>query len=214
MRPRNYDDGGPVTSGAVVRCNSQTFQASTKAWQNLSFSTAGASDCSTVTAWPVFPGNVAQFGIINSNAELAAITDVTWEAWINLTGTGARGVVVSKWAQLGGLIIGTTGVPGFYNAGASSEHYGAAALTLGQWYHVAATCSATTGFGMVWINGQMSGMPAPFSIGAVTTWPVYFGQFPGFWPINGQIKACRVYNRMLAAGEITRNFNASRARYQ
>ena len=213
MRPRFYDSGGPVTSGAVVRCNSQTFEASAKSWHNLSFSTAGASDCSTVTTWPLWPNNVAEFGIINSNAELAALTDVTWEAWINLSGAGpGYATVVSKWAQLGGMLVGTVGHAGFYDPGGVGIRLGGTQMAVGQWYHVAISCSTVTSTGTIYLNGQVDGSGA-YSVGATTTWPVYFGKMPGSWPLNGQIKACRVYNRALAGGEIKRNYNASRARY-
>lgn len=203
--------GGPVTSGALIRCEPLTFDAPATNWVNITAATAGDCNCSTVAAWPLFPGNVAQFGVVPKNAELDALTSCTFESWVKLAANGFSSPV-NRWTHLGGLILGNTGLPGYFDNSRGAQIYGATPLALGSWAHVAVTLDDTASTGTIYLNGVADGSGL-WNVDTGLTFDVYVGQLPGFWAVNGDINEVRLYDRPLSADEVARNYQAGRARH-
>jgi hypothetical protein len=204
--------GGPASNGALVRCEPLTFDASASNWVNITAAASGDCNCSTVAAWPLFPGDVAQFGVIPKNAELDALTSCTFEAWVKLVANNFSSPI-NRWTHTGGIIIKNTGEPGYFDNSRGAQIYGATPMALGSWAHIAVTLDNAASTGTIYLNGAVDGSGL-WNVHTGLSFDLYVGQFPGFWPVNGEINEARLYDRVLSADEVARNYQAGRARHQ
>lgn len=204
--------GTPLLDSGICRYEQDTYIASLNAWMNAAPNHVTGSMVSSVVGWPNFPGDVAQFAAVAPNAELNALTDCSFGAWVKLVGNGFASPI-NKWAQLGGLIIGNTGIPGYFDSSRSAQVYGSTSLSIGTWAHVMVTLDNSGSTGKIYLNGVLDGSGA-WNVAGTTSFGVYVGQLPGFWAINGDIDTARLYNRVLGADEVLRNYRSGIVRHQ
>ena len=99
------------------------------------------------------------------------------------------------------------------SSGALMARYGATALQLNQWYHVAGVYNASTQIIDVYLNGQLNNGTLLGSVTASqqnSTSNVNIGQrtgFPGTYNFSGKIDDVRIYNRALTLAEIQTDMN-------
>ena len=206
---------GPVTGGAIGRWEPLGFDGSTKLWNNTSAgATTGSLDATSMTAWPTFPGNLAEQAFVANNAEIQAVNDCTLEAWVKWNNLGGSQLVFGKWRHLGGFYSLNVFLY-YYDPGTFTQINTGFALANANWYHIAISqTNGAPGSATVYVNGT-----AVFT-GAWTlqtidySWPLIVGQFPGFWPLDADVDEARLYDRALSADEVVRNYRAGLARHQ
>jgi Concanavalin A-like lectin/glucanases superfamily/Galactose oxidase-like, Early set domain/Bacterial Ig domain/Glucodextranase, domain B/Kelch motif len=154
---------------------------------------------------------------------LQLTSSMTISAWINSSSFPVDdGAVVSKRSNTEvGFQLDTTvdrgprtiGFKLTSSSGALMARYGATALQLNQWYHVAGVYNASTQTIDVYLNGQLNNGTL---LGSVTTSQqnsnsnVNIGQrtgFPGTFNFSGKIDDVRIYNRALTQAEIQTDMN-------
>jgi uncharacterized repeat protein (TIGR01451 family)/fimbrial isopeptide formation D2 family protein len=184
---------------------------------------------------PTFvPGKVGQaFGFdgIDDYVEIAHSptldvgTGHTVDLWVKVDGyplAGKYSVLVNKWVN--GLEdklleIDSTGRVLYYLYSSVSSFGGVPlagpVLTVGTWYHVAATYDGSAA--KIYINGgpPIASKPASGDIGDDNKGKLYFGHNPGrvtigepFVPFKGQLDEIEWYNRALTMAEVAAIFNA------
>ena len=202
-----------MTGGAITRYGPLCFDGVTKLWSNTSAGATGPLDAATVTAWPTFPGNVAEFASVPNNAELQAVNDCTMEVWVKFSAVGGYQCIFSKWAHLGGITSTGTDLT-FYDSGGGATRSTGFVLGNGTWYHIALCCTnGAPGSATAYVNGAAV-VTAAWTKAANYTFGLIVGQFPGFWPLAGQVDTARLYDRALSADEVVRNYRAGLARHQ
>lgn len=154
-----------------------------------------------------------------NNAALAAITgtsNVTVEAWVNLTGYGSSGygVITHKgfpWAFLMEnpsnrmQIRFSLSVSGDVACSDSATH------ALNTWYHFVGTYDGSNM--KFYRNGVLTNTVAGSGTLGGSGSNMVIGSYSGAYYSQGQIPIVKVYNRTLSATEIQQNFNAHRRRY-
>jgi fibronectin type 3 domain-containing protein len=149
----------------------------------------------------VFNGTTARVTVPNA-ASLQLTTQMTLEAWVNPSAvTSAWRDVVYKDVDNYYLMATSTNASRPVGGGTFAEAYGAAALPVNTWTHLATTYDRTTL--RLYVNGvQVASQAAtgaiatstnPLTIGSDATWGQYF---------QGQIDEVRVYNVALTATQI------------
>jgi hydrogenase maturation factor HypE len=148
---------------------------------------------------------------INSSSSLVLTGPLTIEAWVFPTRAGDWQTAVMKEApndlRYALYASSDNGRPsGYLKIGGDRSVYGAGALPLGVWSHVALTYDGATM--RLYVNGVQSGTRAQtggiatstgaLRIGGNTSWGEYF---------QGTLDEIRVYNRALSANEITSDLN-------
>ncbi|MEM9881552.1 MAG: LamG-like jellyroll fold domain-containing protein [Planctomycetota bacterium] len=74
-------------------------------------------------------------------------------------------------------------------------------VTLGQWYHVAATFDRNAGRGKVYLDGTLT-VDEPILTDFKTAGPIRFGSFLNdYWDFGGELDDIRLYDRLLTAAE-------------
>lgn len=206
---------GPVTGGAIGRWEPLGFDGSTKLWNNTSAgATTGALDATSMTAWPTFPGNVAEYASVPNNAELQAINDCTLEAWVKYSAVGGSQCIFGKWKTFGGITSTGTDLR-FYDPGGAANRPTGFVLGNGVWYHIALCCTnGAPGSATVYVNGVAVATDAWTKMTTDYSWPFIVGQFPGFWPLAGDVDSARLYDRALSDDEVVRNYQAGLAGHQ
>lgn len=198
--------GVPLLDSGICRYEDDTYAASLSMWMNAAPNHVTGPMTSTVVGWPNFPGDVAQFATVAPNAELDALTSCTFEAWVKLVANGFSSPV-NRWTHLGALLLANTGVPGYFDNSRGVQVYGATALTLGTWAHIAVSLDNAASTGTIYLNGAVDGSGL-WNVDTGLTFGVYVGQLPGFWAVNGDIDMARLYNRALSADEILHNYKS------
>lgn len=85
-------------------------------------------------------------------------------------------------------------------------------ISTSNWAHVVATYA--TGSRILYVNGVQVNSDSQTGTIATNNSGMFVGEYgTGAYRYNGSIGAVRVYNRVLTADEVRRNFNAQRSRY-
>jgi hypothetical protein len=122
-------------------------------------------------------------------------------AWISVASASGVGVIVEKRPTNSAWML-------FLNAdainlrGASVTAVGASFTMLGQWVHVMATITGTTG--QIWLNGVLAATGSVTAI-ANTTGNVTIGRYldsGGGGTLNGTLSELQIYSRVLSPQEI------------
>lgn len=188
-------------------------------WKDVS----GNNRTATLTNGPLFNssngGNIQFDGsndyvIFPSGGSYSEYTFMFFCRWISDTVNGSR---LFGCDAFGTYTIFTPSNVGFhYNqvAGSSTTISSGVNIGLGTWCHVAVTVSALSTFAYIYINGTLrNGSNTPpyvnlsgnLFLGAQNTGASVLA--------NCNIASFQLYNRVLSAVEITRNYNASKARF-
>lgn len=107
------------------------------------------------------------------------------------------------------LYAGHTNVMPYAGAGAFGS---TSTFTTNTWYHAAVTFSTSEGIKM-YINGTLDASNAGFTTAHNGDGSTNVGVFGAGNFLNGRIGEVYCYNRVLTAGEILQNFNATRSTY-
>jgi len=172
------------------------------------------------------PGQVGQafsFDGVNDYVEMpdSSTLDIstghTVDLWVKVDAyppSGQPSFLVNKWvsgAEDKALAIDPTGKVIYYlfNSFGGIPLYSAADLTLGTWYHIAATYDGT--IAKVYINGVFDASKAAGGDVNDSSGKLYFGdnpERPSGFPFKGQIDEVEWYNRALTPQEILALYDA------
>ena len=159
-------------------------------------------------------GSSFQYADLGDPASLRLTGSMTISAWIHSTAfPGDDAAVVSRRGSVGFQLDTTTdrgpraiGFKLTNSAGADMMRYGATAMQLGAWYHIAGVYNASTATMDVYLNGQLDNGPL---VGTITNaqqnspQDVNIGTRPaGGYGFIGRIDDVRIYDRALTAAEI------------
>lgn len=155
---------------------------------------------------------------IPNNSTLNISTAITVESWIYATSTSAIQNVICKssLSQNTGYIFprtdnGWSSVIFYLHIGGWTT-LSATWPSINAWHYTAATYDGSTM--IVYINGSQSASKSQTGTIATNTNYLALGQQPGYGEYyGGRIANARIYNRALAAVEITQNFNVQRSRF-
>ena len=210
-RRKHITKKAPTRGDATCRYNASSYMA--PFWNNVTSGSLTAAMTSTVTAWPTFPGNVAQYTSVANNAELQAISNCTLEVWVKYSAVGGHQCIFGKWAHFGGITSTGTALT-FYDPGGTATRSTGFVLGNGTWYHIALCCTnGAPGSATAYVNGTAV-VTAAWTKATTYTFGLIVGQFPGFWPLNGLVDEARLYSRALSLDEVKRNYYAGLGRHQ
>ena len=98
-----------------------------------------------------------------------------------------------------------------YTYQSSDLTYSNTDLTVGSWNHVVMTKSGTTT--TYYLNGVADG-GGTMVVRALNSSNYTVGSRPGgTYPYDGEVASMHVYNKVLSATEVAKNFNAQRSRF-
>ena len=175
-------------------------------------------------------GNAVRLDGVNDHvnlgnpASLQLIGSMTISAWINAASFPFDdAAVVSSMAsnETSGFQLDTTvdtgprriGFKLVSSTGGFIGRYGATALQLSQWYHIAGVYAAASQTVVVYLNGQLDNGTLVGTVGAAqrnSSLAVNIGQrpaWPGTYNFAGRIDDVRIYNRALTQAEIQADMN-------
>jgi hypothetical protein len=226
-----YDLGGfnylEDSKNAIVRnglvlyldaANINSYPGSGTTWTDLS----GNGNNGTLTNGPTYSsanrGSIVFDGtndeVICTNDASVQITVGTISAWINANSgnTGTNGILAKQSAW--GLFV-TDNTLRAYDWGNSADRNTGITIGNSAWNYVAMTFTETIGTpsnnAIIYLNGAaVLTTTIKHSNHTVT---VQVGEANAAQHFGGNIAQASVYNRVLSAGEILQNFNASRGRY-
>ena len=142
------------------------------------------------------------------------------EVWVKTNATPQNGFWFEKGTvntqyslfQGGSLIYWRMNIGGITQLSVTTATY----MNTSSWYQVVGTY--TSGSRRLYINGALVNSDAQTGTIATNNGGMSIGVYGGFsggrgYYYNGNLSACRVYNRALTAAEVQQNFNALRGRY-
>ena len=142
------------------------------------------------------------------------------EVWVKTNATTQNGFWFEKGTvntqyslfQGGSLIYWRMNIGGITQLSVTTATY----MNTSSWYQVVGTY--TSGSRRLYINGALVNSDAQTGTIATNNGGMSIGVYGGFsggrgYYYNGNLSACRVYNRALTAAEVQQNFNALRGRY-
>tara|TARA_R100001594_G_scaffold113748_1_gene148606 strand:+ start:672 stop:1160 length:489 start_codon:yes stop_codon:yes gene_type:complete len=155
---------------------------------------------------------------VATNAELEAITNCTLEAWVKYSALGGSQCTFAKWKTFGGITSSGTDLRFYDPRGghiSGDSRSTGFVLSNGVWYHLVLCCTnGAPGSATMYVNGSSVATAEWTKRTNDYQWPLQAGQFPGFWFFHGQLDTCRLYNRVLGADEVLRNYHQGMARHQ
>jgi hypothetical protein len=157
------------------------------------------------------------------NPQLDLINDVTLDAWVKYT-SSTNTVCIEKsnnnthyqfqifsstqGSGLGGELV--------FMLQPNSSNWVVAGMASndGNWHNVVGTYNRSTSTAKIYIDGVLRNTNSSISVGPSTnTQPLLIGSRSGASGFGGSISNVKIYNKVLSATEITRNFNSLRGRY-
>ncbi|MCX5709190.1 MAG: DUF2341 domain-containing protein, partial [Candidatus Omnitrophica bacterium] len=184
----------------------------------------GSSVCSAVS----FDGSSGNYVGVADDASLSGMTDLSVSAWVYIVGDGiSNGVIIIKQgtgdegnASYGLLyLVGPDKITFSLNVGGWADHETTSTFSPNTWYLVTATYDGDTGDGNIYINGNET-PDSTFNISgggpvAATTSSLMIGR-EDTWieeTFNGKIAETAVWNRTLAASEVSVLYNSGSGVY-
>jgi hypothetical protein len=159
------------------------------------------------------------FARIANNTALDTQTP-TVEVWVKTNNTNQNGFWFEKGTvnaqyslfQEGSVIQWRMNIGGITNLSTTTATY----MNTSNWYQVVGTY--TSGTRRLYINGVQVNSDTQSGTIATNSGGMSIGVYGGFsgargYYYNGNLAACRVYNRVLTPQEIQQNFNALKSRY-
>jgi len=215
-----------VTDGLVLcldAANRKSYPGSGNTWTDLS----GLGNNGELVNSPTY--NSSNFGYfqfvtddyarIQNNTALDTQTP-TVEVWVKTNNTNQNGFWFEKGTvnaqyslfQEGSVIQWRMNIGGITNLSTTTATY----MNTSNWYQVVGTY--TSGTRRLYINGVQVNSDTQSGTIATNSGGMSIGVYGGFsgargYYYNGNLAACRVYNRVLTPQEIQQNFNALKSRY-
>ena len=159
------------------------------------------------------------FARIPNNTALDTQTP-TVEVWVKTNNTNQNGFWFEKGTvnaqyslfQEGGLIQWRMNIGGITQLSATTATY----MNTSSWYQVVGTY--TSGTRRLYINGVQVNSDTQSGTIATNSGGMSIGVYGGFsggrgYYYNGNLAACRIYNRALTVAEIQQNYNALKGRF-
>jgi hypothetical protein len=208
-----------VTNGLTLNIdanNATSYNGSGATWYDISGNTADITLLNTPTytsgtpSYFTFNGS-DQFGI--GNSAVLSSTSYTKSVWFYLNGYNDNNLVSS---DTGGHFLYMAGGNKIYSGHTDWGDYQAypstANISLSTWYYVALTFSTTNGM-TLYINGALDSTYTANKNAHSGDGSANIATFGGGNLLNGRIAQVFCYNRELSNGEISQNYNATKAIY-
>jgi hypothetical protein len=160
--------------------------------------------------------NTMDCGNSSSISVISGTSNVTVEAWVNLSGYGSSsyGVITHKgypWAWLMENPSNTMRIRFYLSNSGDVACPDSATHALNTWYHFVGTYDGSNM--RFYRNGTLTNTVAGSGTLGGSGANMVIGSYSGAYYSQGQIPVVKVYNRTLSAVEIQQNFNALRGRY-
>jgi PKD repeat protein len=183
---------------------------------------SGNGNAGSITSGTWRPGKFGNALLFNGTSSLVTIndslsidltTEATLEAWVNPSALGGWRNIIYKEQDIY-FLMGSTpqGPADFGGTFASGNVYGASALPLNTWTHLAATYDGATM--RFYVNGVLANSRAQTGAIQTSAGPLTIGgdlvthdAGPQFW--SGLIDEVRIYKRALSASEIQADMNTA-----
>jgi hypothetical protein len=219
--PRTITDGLVLCLDAA---NSKSYPGSGTTWTDLS----GITSSGELVNSPVYNSSnlgffqfvTDDFARIANNTALDTQTP-TVEVWVKTNATNQNGFWFEKGTvntQYSLFQEGTTIRWRMFIGGAITQLSTTTAtyMDTSNWYQVVGTY--TSGTRRLYINGVQVNSDTQSGTIATNSGGMSIGVYGGFsggrgYYYNGNLAACRIYNRALSAAEISQNYNALKSRY-
>jgi hypothetical protein len=208
-----------VTNGLTLNIDANdatSYNGSGATWYDISGNTADITLLNTPTytsgtpSYFTFNGS-DQFGI--GNSAVLSSTSYTKSVWFYLNGYNDNNLVSS---DTGGHFLYMAGGNKIYSGHTDWGDYQAypstANISLSTWYYVALTFSTTNGM-TLYINGALDSTYTANKNAHSGDGSTNIATFGGGNLLNGRIAQVFCYNRELSSGEISQNYNATKATY-
>ena len=188
------------------------------------------------TTWTDISGNGANITLVNSPTYTSGTPSYFTFNGTNQSGTGTKTNVLPTtaytkviWTYLNGyndnnLLSSDTGghflfmassnkvYSGHANWGVYTAYPSNASLSLSTWYNIALTFSTTNGM-KLYINGALDSTYTANKTAHSGNGSTNIARFGAGNFLNGRISYALCYNRELSSGEISQNYNATKATY-
>jgi hypothetical protein len=218
--PRTVTDGLVL---ALDAANPKSYPGSGTTWTDLS----GNGNIGELVNSPTYnSSNLGYFQFVTddyaripNNTALDTQTP-TVEVWVKTNATSQNGFWFEKGTvntqyslfQGGGLILWRMNIGGITQLSATTETY----MNTSSWYQVVGTY--TSGTRRLYINGIQVNSDTQSGTIATNSGGMSIGVYGGYsggrgYYYNGNLAACRIYNRALTAAEVSQNYNALKSRY-
>jgi len=214
---REYE--GIITNGLVLNLDAgflPSYSTSGNSWYDLSYGV----NTSLLTNGPTYNsangGSIVFDGIddcvvVNSNANILSKTSYTKISWFYITNYLYNIISGGNGGQHAFWLAGTSNLRAGHN-GQWSTVVSTTNLSLNTWYFGAVTFNTTTGWNL-YVNGALESTSSD-----TTTYggsdEILVGAFgTGANVFSGRISVAQVYNRVLSASEILKNYNAQKSRF-
>ena len=160
--------------------------------------------------------NTMDCGNSSSISVISGTSNVTVEAWVNLSGYGSSsyGVITHKgypWAWLMENPSNRMQIRFYLSNSGDVACTDSATHALNTWYHFIGTYDGSNM--RFYRNGTLTNTVAGSGTLGGSSANMVIGSYSGAYYSQGQIPVVKVYNRTLSAAEIQQNFNALRGRY-
>jgi hypothetical protein len=208
-----------VTNGLTLNIDANdatSYNGSGATWYDISGNTADITLLNTPTytsgtpSYFTFNGS-DQFG--TGNSAVLSSTSYTKSVWFYLNGYNDNNLVSS---DTGGHFLYMAGGNKIYSGHTDWGDYQAypstANIGLSTWYYVALTFSTTNGM-TLYINGALDSTYTVNKNAHSGDGSTNIATFGGGNLLNGRIAQVFCYNRELSSGEISQNYNATKAIY-
>jgi hypothetical protein len=208
-----------VTNGLTLNIDANdatSYNGSGATWYDISGNTADITLLNTPTytsgtpSYFTFNGS-DQFG--TGNSAVLSSTSYTKSVWFYLNGYNDNNLVSS---DTGGHFLYMAGGNKIYSGHTDWGDYQAypstANISLSTWYYVALTFSTTNGM-TLYINGALDSTYTANKNAHSGDGSTNIATFGGGNLLNGRIAQVFCYNRELSSGEISQNYNATKATY-
>jgi hypothetical protein len=208
-----------ITNGLTLNIDANdasSYNGSGATWYDISGNTADITLLNTPTytsgapSYFTFNGS-DQFG--TGNSAVLSSTSYTKSVWFYLNGYNDNNLVSS---DTGGHFLYMAGGNKIYSGHTDWGDYQAypstANISLSTWYYVALTFSTTNGM-TLYINGALDSTYTANKNAHSGDGSTNIATFGGGNLLNGRIAQVFCYNRELSSGEISQNYNATKATY-
>ena len=208
-----------VTNGLTLNIDANdatSYNGSGATWYDISGNTADITLLNTPTytsgtpSYFTFNGS-DQFG--TGNSAVLSSTSYTKSVWFYLNGYNDNNLVSS---DTGGHFLYMAGGNKIYSGHTDWGDYQAypstANISLSTWYYVALTFSTTNGM-TLYINGALDSTYTANKNAHSGDGSANIATFGGGNLLNGRIAQVFCYNKELSSGEISQNYNVTKATY-
>jgi hypothetical protein len=223
-----------VTDGLILHLdagNKKSYAEGSSVWNDLSKNKYTASLVNNAIYNSINGGAVSFYTGANSYVQIPSRLvqdDFTLCVWFQSSGNSVAG---SQWYQGHGLIdcevstiVNDYGLSYLNNKAAfgigspDQTIQSSALINDGEWKYIVATRTKSTGYGTIYINGNINASGTFTNQNSLTAPSnTYIGSSNGgvgsYGPPSGSVAVAQIYNKVLTPSEILQNFYAARERF-